>query len=382
MKKTIIFILIFAALGGAGWYFYNAWDTSREREKKKSQPSFEVVKRTIEQNIEATGIVEPLISTEVRSEISGRIDSILIEANDTVERGQKLIDLDRITLKNELSEAERNLQAYQLRVEQAERNYRRLKTLSEQEFARTSELEDSQTEWDLSRLDLEVRRTRVETARDNLDKATILAPQSGVVSDLNVNEGQVIVGATSVNQGTLLMKVNDLSELVVRSSINEVDVMRITEDTPVKITFDSIPDLVIDGEITEISRFGSEENSVRVFPVEVTFPATDERLRSGITANLVFPIERVADVPAVLISAVFKIRGKQTLVILSPDGERIGIVTSGGFGPSAEGPVAMGYVPPAHAKAGSPLLLEVRGKHHPAQVVKMPFVPHRYNRGQ
>jgi len=73
---------------------------------------------------------------------------------------------------------------------------------------------------------------------------------------------------------------------------------------------------------------------------------------------------------------------REGAVILSPDGERIGIVTSGGFGPSAEGPVAMGYVPPAHAKAGSPLLLEVRGKHHPAQVVKMPFVPHRYNRGQ
>ncbi len=57
-------------------------------------------------------------------------------------------------------------------------------------------------------------------------------------------------------------------------------------------------------------------------------------------------------------------------------------MSSGGFGPSAEGPVAMGYVPADHAKPGSPLLLEVRGKQHPAQVVKMPFVPHRYYRGQ
>lgn len=73
---------------------------------------------------------------------------------------------------------------------------------------------------------------------------------------------------------------------------------------------------------------------------------------------------------------------REGAVILSPDGDRIGVVTSGGFGPSAEGPVAMGYVPPAHAKPGSPLLLEVRGKQHPAQVVKMPFVPHRYYRGQ
>ncbi len=73
---------------------------------------------------------------------------------------------------------------------------------------------------------------------------------------------------------------------------------------------------------------------------------------------------------------------REGAVILSPDGDRIGVVTSGGFGPSAEGPVAMGYVPPAYAKTGSPLLLEVRGKQHPAEVVKMPFVPHRYYRGQ
>ena len=66
--------------------------------------------------------------------------------------------------------------------------------------------------------------------------------------------------------------------------------------------------------------------------------------------------------------------------ILSAQGEPVGTVTSGGFGPSAEGPVAMGYVATAYAKAGTPLLLEVRGKRHPAQTVKMPFVPHRYHR--
>ena len=67
--------------------------------------------------------------------------------------------------------------------------------------------------------------------------------------------------------------------------------------------------------------------------------------------------------------------------VLDNDGNEIGVVTSGGFGPSAEGPVAMGYVATAHAKAGTPVQLEVRGKLHPAQTVKMPFVPHRYYRG-
>lgn len=62
-------------------------------------------------------------------------------------------------------------------------------------------------------------------------------------------------------------------------------------------------------------------------------------------------------------------------------GDKIGIVTSGGFGASADGPVAMGYVDTAHAAVGTALQLIVRGKPVPAKIVSLPFVPHRYHRG-
>ncbi|KAF0230344.1 MAG: hypothetical protein FD175_1666 [Beijerinckiaceae bacterium] len=62
------------------------------------------------------------------------------------------------------------------------------------------------------------------------------------------------------------------------------------------------------------------------------------------------------------------------------DGRKIGVVTSGGFGPSVNGPVAMGYVEAAFAKVGTPVTLIVRGKELPARIVAMPFTPHRYFR--
>lgn len=67
--------------------------------------------------------------------------------------------------------------------------------------------------------------------------------------------------------------------------------------------------------------------------------------------------------------------------IKAADGAAIGTVTSGGFGPSVNGPVAMGYVNSRFAEPGTPVLLEVRGKDLPAKVVTMPFAPHRYFRG-
>ena len=67
--------------------------------------------------------------------------------------------------------------------------------------------------------------------------------------------------------------------------------------------------------------------------------------------------------------------------VLDTNGIPVGTITSGGYGPSVGGPVAMGYVPAALAKPGTPVLLDIRGKHLPAQTVTLPFVPPRYHRG-
>ena len=71
---------------------------------------------------------------------------------------------------------------------------------------------------------------------------------------------------------------------------------------------------------------------------------------------------------------------REGTVITVPDGREVGTVTSGGFGPSVNGPIAMGYVDKAFSQAGTVVNLIVRGKPLPAKIVAMPFVPHRYKR--
>ncbi len=73
---------------------------------------------------------------------------------------------------------------------------------------------------------------------------------------------------------------------------------------------------------------------------------------------------------------------REGTVIQNKDGKEIGVITSGGFGPSVGGPVAMGYVTRKYAKAGTELNLLVRGKPRPAKVVKLPFVPNNFYRGE
>ena len=72
---------------------------------------------------------------------------------------------------------------------------------------------------------------------------------------------------------------------------------------------------------------------------------------------------------------------REDTVIVNPEGNRIGHVTSGGFGPSVGGPVAMGYVDRAHTAEGTAIELLVRGVPRPARIVRLPFIPPRYYRG-
>lgn len=77
-----------------------------------------------------------------------------------------------------------------------------------------------------------------------------------------------------------------------------------------------------------------------------------------------------------------KVPAREGTEITDADGTVIGIITSGGFGPSASGPVAMGYVDSGHAAKETPVNLVVRGKPRPGRIAAMPFVPNRYYRGQ
>jgi aminomethyltransferase len=72
---------------------------------------------------------------------------------------------------------------------------------------------------------------------------------------------------------------------------------------------------------------------------------------------------------------------REGTLVVDEAGAEIGRVTSGGFGPSVDGPIAMGYVAAARAAIGTAVRLLVRGTPRPARIVPLPFVPHRYYRG-
>jgi RND family efflux transporter MFP subunit len=160
---------------------------------------------------------------------------------------------------------------------------------------------------------LERSQKRLQTVNDKLEKTKVLSPMSGVVLELPVVQGQVVVGAASVNSGTLLMKVADLKRLLISTHVNQVDVARLKAGMPIRFTVDSLPGKEMEGRIDNIAPTATIVKNIKGFTVEMLIENPDPALRPGMTADLVIPIEKAEDVLSVPLAAVFS----------EPDGSKI-----------------------------------------------------------
>jgi aminomethyltransferase len=123
-----------------------------------------------------------------------------------------------------------------------------------------------------------------------------------------------------------------------------------------------------------------------VSPIEagLAFAVSRKRLRAGRLRGAARIARELAEGPARLRVGLSILEGapaREGARVLGPDEADVGVVTSGGFSPTLAAPIAMGFVPPALAEPGNRLLVEVRGRRQAAAVTTLPFVPHRYHRG-
>jgi RND family efflux transporter MFP subunit len=317
--KIIFGVLLLSLVGFGLWQGIRSFSGDSS---SVAVPGLEVVseRRTIEETILLTGEVRPLNQTEVRSEISGRIETIHRREGDLVQRGDLLITLDQVSLRTQLREAQRNLQAAQLRFEKAQRDYQRLARLFASEFIRENDYLDAKTDYELSGIELEIRQARLEASEEDLARSVIRSPGDGIITGLDVNEGQVIVGATSVSNGTLLMTVDDFSQMYIELEVNEIDIQQVKKGQLARIRMDALPDLTLEGHIDFIAPSARTRGNRRVFPVQIRFDVTDPRVRPGLSTSVHLPIKQAPDTVAVLVSAVFRDQRERVVFVRGSDG--------------------------------------------------------------
>jgi membrane fusion protein (multidrug efflux system) len=154
-----------------------------------------------------TGSIEPERRADMRAEVSAVVLAVLKENGDPVKRGDLIVRLDQTSIRDSLTAAEASASAADQAYEQAERQFQRMSTLIKTGVVSTQQLEDVEIRRNSAQSDRAAAKTRVVTARQQLERTEVRAPFDGVVSDRKVSAGDTAA------VGKELVKVIDPSSL-------------------------------------------------------------------------------------------------------------------------------------------------------------------------
>jgi RND family efflux transporter MFP subunit len=305
--KRFLWITVGAILLASG-IFWVARARSDSADAKSAYTYIKPQRRDLRQTVIVNGTITPVLSTEIRSEVSGRIARVLVEAGAEVEQNQPLIELDQSTLRVQIDEVRLGVTAARLRTERARLDYDRFKALADKKFATDKDLKEAEIAYQLAQNDTASQEARVRVLENSLSKSTIVAPYAGRILSLSARPGMIVTGADSGRDGATLIELADLKLLRVELLLNEIDTASLALGAEVEITFESVPEARATGRITFISPAAAKasgDGRTRDFPVRIGIEKSHPRVKPGMTARVNIPVAASANALSVEITAVF-----------------------------------------------------------------------------
>lgn len=285
-----------------------------------------------------SGTVEPVTTVDIKSELAGEVRRLYVEEGDSVKVGDKLALVQQESSQaRQVAQSRASLERTKLDLEEAERNLERKRELYELGFISKKDVEDaeksyksSKIQYDLSEKQLWLILGGTEQAESQsltsrtFDNIIVSSPIKGLVISINVEVGEMITSGTQAygGGGTTIMTVADLSRMVVKADINEVDVGKVAKGQPVNIVFDAIKGKTYQGRVRKLTPAGSIKQNIVVYPLEVEILDPDESIRPGMTADIDIIAGNAKGVLYVPKEAVIK-RGNRSTVMLIEDGKPV-----------------------------------------------------------
>lgn len=306
----------------------------------------EVARGSIQNTVSATGTVEPVVTVQVGSQVSGQIETLYADFNSVVGAGQLLAKLDPRTFQSTLENSRASLVSANSRVTTAEADltnahaslasslasleatrvdtektaiqFRRAEEMkeagliSETDYdnakasadAGVARLKQSEAGIDQVRAQILSREAGIDQAKSsviqaqadvsrseiNLEYTNIYSPVDGVVISREVDVGQTV--AASMSAPTLFLIANDLSLMRVNASIDEADIGKLSQSNQTGFTVDAYPGERFRGFIEEIRLSPSTSQNVVTYSVIIGVNNQDLKLKPGMTANITVTVDR------------------------------------------------------------------------------------------
>lgn len=322
MSKLFKTLLLLAVLLAAAVAVYAL---ARSGKSDGDQKMVTVEKGSVTEKALAVGQIQPRQKFSIKSKISGLVKRCMVNVGDRVKVGDPLFEIAPDPTPQELTDVDRQLDSTRASYERAKADFDRSQELSKNGVVAKSDVDVKREAFELAKVALAKAEQQRDLTRDGRIQtegvrmeSIIRAPAAGTVLTRAVNPGEPVVPLTSYQPGTELAAIADMSDLIFKGTVDEIDVGKLHVDLPARIKVGALPTDVVTGKVSRIAPQAQQKEGATLFDIEIELdPGTKVTLRAGYSANADLIIREKKDVLTIPERVViFEDGGKKTFVEL------------------------------------------------------------------
>ncbi len=363
-QSPTVWIGAVAIAGAVGGYLF--WQNHKAANAKPQYVTQQVKRGDLSLTVAATGTLQPTRTVNVGSELSGTVRNVLVDVNDTVKKGQVLVELDTDKLQAQLNRSKASVASAQARLQQTQASLKearanlarqeevhrlsggKVPSASEMDGARAA-VERAVAEEAAAKASVEDARAALKTDETNLSKASIKSPIDGVILTRSVDPGNAV--AASLQAVTLFTVAEDLQKLRLEVSVDEADIGQVQEGQRASFTVSAHPSRTYPAKVTRVDYGSTKTDNVVTYLARLDVRNEDLSLRPGMTASATIHSNERKDVVLVPNAALrFTPVGMQAPAV--PGAKQDGAAAAGPNGERGPRPQGAGAPPAAQGNSG------------------------------
>lgn len=292
MNRIVKAALAVVLLAGAAVYLTTDEGTEPTFVTRKLQ------RGSITEKVTASGIINPISTVNIGTQVSGTIAEIFVDYNSLVTKNQLLAQIDPALFEATVAQRRAALDIARAEVEVVKndivyykKHLERIKKLNSSRYSADKELESAQRDYDNAVAQLALKNAQVSQAEAALKSAEIdlkytkiVSPVDGIVVSKEVEVGQTV--AASFQTPTLFNVAEDLTKMQIEASVVEADIAKVKEGQTVEFGVDSFPDEIFYGIVTQVRNEAITTSNVVTYEVIIEIDNRDLKLKPGMTANV------------------------------------------------------------------------------------------------